>query len=102
VGGRRGGLRDREPPTGLAFERTAGGVAAAVRVVVPCSAALVVAGSFVSAVVRVLLVVPVPVATWSAVAGGGTKAVWSIVAGGVSRPSALTRTPRGTPVPAVG
>jgi hypothetical protein len=50
---------------------------------VPCSAALVVAVSFVSAVVGVLLVVPVSVAAWSVVARGETKAVWSVVAGGL-------------------
>jgi hypothetical protein len=41
----------------------AGGVAAAVRVAVPCSTALVVAFAFVSVVVWVLLVVPVAVST---------------------------------------
>ena len=50
----------------------------------PCSAALVVVVSFVSAVVGVLLVVPVSVSAWSVVARGETKAVWSVVAG-VSR-----------------
>jgi hypothetical protein len=37
--------------------------------------------SFVSAVVGVLLVVPVPVSAWSVVARGEIKAVWSVVAG---------------------
>jgi hypothetical protein len=75
-------------------ERAAGGVATAVRVVVPCSAALVLVVSFVSAVVGVLLVVPVAVAAWSVVAGGGeTKAAWSVVAG-VSRSPVLPCTPR--------
>ena len=62
-------------------EGAAGGAATAVWVVVPCSAALVVAVSFVSAVVGVLLVVPVTVSAWSVVARGETKAVWSVVVG---------------------
>jgi hypothetical protein len=51
-GGRRGGAVEGSRATDWVggAERTAGGVAAAVVVVVPCSAALVVAVSFVSAV----------------------------------------------------
>ena len=41
----------------------------------PCSAALVVVFSFVSAVVGVLLVVPVTVSAWSVVARGEAKTV---------------------------
>jgi hypothetical protein len=93
-GGEKGGVEGSRAADWVEdAERTAGGVAAAVRVVVPCSAALVVVVSFVSAVVGVLLVVPVAVATWSVVAGSETKAVWSIVAG-VPRPPVLPRTPR--------
>jgi hypothetical protein len=62
----------------------AGGAAATVRVAVPCSTSLVVAFTFVSAVVGVLLVVPVAVSARSVVAGSEAKAVWSVVAG-VSR-----------------
>ena len=50
----------------------------------PCSAALVVVFSFVSAVVGVLLVVPVTVSAWSVVARSEAKTVCSVVAG-VSR-----------------
>jgi hypothetical protein len=42
---------------------------------------LVVVVSFVSAVVGVLLVVPVTVSAWSVVARGEAKAVWPIVVG---------------------
>ena len=59
----------------------------------PCSAALVVVVSFVSAVVGVLLVVPVTVSAWSVVARGETKAVWSVVAG-VSRTPYFPCSPR--------
>jgi hypothetical protein len=51
---------------------------------VPCSAALVVAVSFVSAVVGVLVVVRGSVSAWCVVARGEAKAVWPVVAG-VSR-----------------
>jgi hypothetical protein len=59
----------------------------------PCSAALVVAFSFVSAVVGVLLVVPVVVTAWSVVTGGEAKTTWSIVTG-ISRSPAPPCTPR--------
>mgnify|MGYP006414874991 CR=1 FL=1 len=61
----------------------------------PCSAALVVVVSFVSAVVGVLLIVSVSVAAWSVVARGEAKAVWSVVLPGVlARQCALPCTPR--------
>jgi hypothetical protein len=69
------------------------GAAAAVRVAVPCSTALVVAFAFVFAVVRVLLVVPVAVSARSVVARSEAKAVWSVVAG-VSRSPKIPCTPR--------
>jgi hypothetical protein len=47
----------------------------AVRVAVPCSTSLVVAFAFASAVVGVLLVVPVAVSARSVVAGSEAKAV---------------------------
>jgi hypothetical protein len=63
LGGEKGGVEGSRAADWVEdAERAAGGVAAAVRVAVPCSAALVVAFSFVSAVVGVLLVVPVAVA----------------------------------------
>jgi hypothetical protein len=57
------------------------GVAAAVRVEVPCSTTLVVTFAFVSAVFGVLLVVGIAVSAWSVVAGSETEAVRSVVAG---------------------
>jgi hypothetical protein len=85
VGGWGGGERSRatgSPGCCRAedAERAGRRVAAAVRVVVgvPCSAAqatLVVALSFVSTVVGVLLVVPVVVSAWSVVAGSEAKTV---------------------------
>jgi hypothetical protein len=78
-----GGGRGREP-IGLRMLKLCvpvRGVAATVRVEVPCSTALVVAFAFASAVVGVLLVVPISASVWSVVAGSEAEAVRSVVAG---------------------